>query len=79
VNALDNVNARVYVDSQCVKFLKPLLESGTLGTKANSQVILPHLTESYASSRDPQDTAIPLCTLKNFPHQIEHTIEVGEP
>lgn len=75
VNALDNVKARLYVDSQCVKFLKPLLESGTLGTKANSQVILPHLTESYGSSRDPPDTAIPLCTLKNFPHQIEHTIE----
>jgi ubiquitin-activating enzyme E1 len=77
VNALDNVKARLYVDGQCVRFLKPLLESGTLGTKANSQVILPHLTESYGTSRDPPDTAIPLCTLKNFPHQIEHTIEWG--
>lgn len=31
VNALDNVNARLYVDSRCVYFGKPLLESGTLG------------------------------------------------
>lgn len=31
VNALDNVNARLYVDSRCVYFCKPLLESGTLG------------------------------------------------
>ena len=28
VNALDNVNARLYVDSRCVYFGKPLLESG---------------------------------------------------
>ncbi len=76
VNALDNIKARLYVDSQCVRYLKPLLESGTLGTKANSQVIVPRMTESYGSSRDPPDTAIPMCTLKNFPHQIEHTIEV---
>ena len=29
--ALDNVDARLYVDSQCVNWRKPLLESGTLG------------------------------------------------
>jgi ubiquitin-activating enzyme E1 len=37
-NALDNVEARKYVDSRCVDFRKPLLESGTLGTKGNTQV-----------------------------------------
>jgi len=36
VNAVDNVDARKYVDSRCVWYEKPLLESGTLGTKANS-------------------------------------------
>ncbi|KAK6145242.1 hypothetical protein DH2020_022062 [Rehmannia glutinosa] len=30
VNALDNVNARLYVDQRCLYFQKPLLESGTL-------------------------------------------------
>lgn len=40
VNALDNVNARLYVDSRCVYFQKPLLESGTLGTKCNTQVCI---------------------------------------
>jgi ubiquitin-activating enzyme E1 len=29
---------------------KPLLESGTLGTKGNVQVIVPFLTESYGNS-----------------------------
>ena len=38
VNALDNVNARIYVDSRCVTNKKPLLESGTLGPKGHVQV-----------------------------------------
>ncbi|CAE8636731.1 unnamed protein product [Polarella glacialis] len=75
INALDNVQARMYVDSRCVWFGKPLLESGTLGTKANVQVILPNLTQSYGDSQDPPEESIPLCTLKHFPHAIEHTIE----
>jgi len=75
VNALDNIQARMYVDSRCVWFGKPLLESGTLGTKANVQVVLPYRTQSYGDSQDPPEESIPLCTLKHFPHAIEHTIE----
>ncbi|KAI0796316.1 ubiquitin activating enzyme [Irpex lacteus] len=74
-NALDNVKARLYMDQRCVFFLKPLLESGTLGTKGNTQVIIPHLTESYASSQDPPEKESPSCTIKNFPNAITHTIE----
>ena len=74
-NALDNVDARLYVDSLCVANKKPLLESGTLGTKGNVQVILPHLTESYGSSQDPPEKSIPICTIKNFPYIIDHTIQ----
>ncbi|CAG2120352.1 unnamed protein product, partial [Medioppia subpectinata] len=71
-NALDNVDARVYMDRRCVFYRKPLLESGTLGTKGNVQVVLPFLTESYSSSHDPPEKSIPICTLKNFPNAIEH-------
>jgi ubiquitin-activating enzyme E1 len=73
-NALDNVDARQYVDRRCVFFKKPLLESGTLGTKGNTQVVLPNLTESYSSSQDPPEQSFPQCTLKSFPNKIEHTI-----
>ncbi|KAI0165666.1 ubiquitin-activating enzyme E1 1 [Xylariaceae sp. FL1272] len=73
-NALDNVEARTYVDRRCVYFRKPLLESGTLGTKGNTQVVLPHLTESYSSSQDPPEVSFPMCTLRSFPNKIEHTI-----
>jgi ubiquitin-activating enzyme E1 len=74
-NALDNVEARTYMDRRCVLFRKPLLESGTLGTKGNTQVVIPDLTESYSSSQDPPEKSIPICTLKNFPNAIEHTIQ----
>nr|XP_039247456.1 ubiquitin-like modifier-activating enzyme 1 [Styela clava] len=74
-NALDNIDARIYMDRRCVYYRKPLLESGTLGTKGNVQVVLPFLTESYSSSQDPPEKSIPICTLKNFPNAIEHTLQ----
>ncbi|XP_014229516.1 ubiquitin-like modifier-activating enzyme 1 [Trichogramma pretiosum] len=74
-NALDNVDARIYVDRRCVFYRKPLLESGTLGTKGNTQVVVPFMTESYSSSQDPPEKSIPICTLKNFPNAIEHTLQ----
>ena len=74
VNALDNVNARLYVDSRCVYFGKPLLESGTLGTKCNTQMVVPHLTENYGASRDPPEKSAPMCTLHSFPHNIDHCL-----
>ncbi|KAJ3186739.1 SPS-sensor component ptr3 [Gaertneriomyces sp. JEL0708] len=74
-NALDNVEARKYVDRRCVYFRKPLIESGTLGTKGNTQVVVPFMTESYSSSQDPPEKSFPVCTLKNFPNAIEHTIQ----
>ncbi|KAI7213993.1 Ubiquitin-activating enzyme E1 [Hortaea werneckii] len=73
-NALDNVDARTYVDRRCVFFYKPLLDSGTLGTKGNSQVVMPRMTESYSSSQDPPEQSFPMCTLRSFPNRIEHTI-----
>lgn len=73
-NALDNVDARTYVDRRCIFYKKPLLESGTLGTKGNTQVVIPNLTESYSSSQDPPEKSIPLCTLRSFPNKIDHTI-----
>merc|ERR1719281_1958732 len=74
-NALDNVDARMYMDRRCVYYKKSLLESGTLGTKGNVQVVIPDVTESYSSSQDPPEKSIPICTLKNFPNAIEHTLQ----
>lgn len=76
-NALDNIEARMYMDRRCVYYRKPLLETGTLGPKGNTQVVYPFLTESYSSSQDPPERSIPICTVKHFPNQIEHTIQWG--
>lgn len=73
-NALDNIEARRYVDGKCVYYRKPLLESGTLGTQGNVQVIIPFQTESYSSTRDPETRKFPTCTIHSYPNVIEHTI-----
>ncbi|XP_055384682.1 ubiquitin-like modifier-activating enzyme 1 isoform X2 [Condylostylus longicornis] len=74
-NALDNVDARIYMDRKCVFNRIPMVDSGTLGTMGNIQVVVPFLTESYSSSQDPPEKSIPICTLKNFPNAIEHTLQ----
>jgi ubiquitin-activating enzyme E1 len=76
MNALDNQDARLYVDQQAIKYSKPLIDSGTTGAKGNVQVVVPHLTESYGSAKDPDDTKnIPICTIKSFPFKQAHTIQ----
>ncbi len=77
IGAVDNIKARMYVDSKCVWHHKPYLDSGTLGPKANTQVVMPKLTQSYADTMDPQEESFPMCTIRNFPNLIEHTIEWG--
>ncbi|XP_010257066.2 PREDICTED: ubiquitin-activating enzyme E1 1 [Nelumbo nucifera] len=74
INALDNVNARLYIDQRCLYFQKPLLESGTLGAKCNTQMVIPHLTENYGASRDPPEKQAPMCTVHSFPHNIDHCL-----
>ena len=71
-NALDNVATRRFSDQQCVFYKKPMLESGTLGTKAHYQMVVPYITESYSSMADPPEKDIPQCTLHNFPSNIDH-------
>eukprot|EP00008_Paramoeba_atlantica_P008298 CAMPEP_0201480162 /NCGR_PEP_ID=MMETSP0151_2-20130828/4697_1 /ASSEMBLY_ACC=CAM_ASM_000257 /TAXON_ID=200890 /ORGANISM="Paramoeba atlantica, Strain 621/1 / CCAP 1560/9" /LENGTH=1086 /DNA_ID=CAMNT_0047861931 /DNA_START=42 /DNA_END=3302 /DNA_ORIENTATION=- len=75
-NALDNIKARQYTDSRVVFFEKPLLESGTLGTKCNSEIVIPHKTKCYRDDKDDETAQdIPLCTLRLFPSMIEHCLE----
>jgi ubiquitin-activating enzyme E1 len=75
-NALDNMQAREYVDARCICFEKPLLESGTMGTGANVDVIVPHMTTSYTDGGAAEEGGgVPMCTLRNFPHLIDHCIE----
>jgi len=78
IGAVDNDNARRYIDNQCTFYNKIFLESGTSGTSASSMVIYPHKTSCYDDLKKVITKEIPMCTLKNFPSQIEHCIEYGK-
>ena len=77
INAVDNIQARKYIDNQCTTYGKCLIDSGTLGTKAHVQMVVPHVTSCYNDSQDPPEEGVPLCTMHNFPAMIEHCIEWG--
>eukprot|EP01038_Epipyxis_sp_PR26KG_P012667 gene12667-16982_t len=75
-NALDNMEARLYVDKQCVKYEKSLLESGTMGTSGNVDPICPFKTRTYQDGgKAAEGGGVPMCTLRNFPHLTDHCIE----
>lgn len=74
-NALDNIEARKFMDDQAFTFNLPLFESGTMGVKGNTQPVIPFLTETYSNSTDPiVEKSYAVCTIKNFPNEIHHTI-----
>ena len=75
INALDNIKARKFVDELCLQKQLPLFESGTMGMKGNTQPVIPYITETYSNTSDPEnEKSFPVCTIKNFPNQILHTI-----
>ena len=75
ISALDNIQARRYIDGQIFSKNLPLFESGTMGMKGNTQPVIPFITETYSNSSDPEaEKQFAVCTIKNFPNQIQHTI-----
>ena len=77
INAVDNIEARIYINKQCLIFKKILIDSGTLGTIANSQVIVPNKTIQYIEPKNENEEQerIAMCTLRNYPTLIIHCIE----
>eukprot|EP00658_Telonema_sp_P-2_P071028 TRINITY_DN6036_c0_g1_i1.p1 TRINITY_DN6036_c0_g1~~TRINITY_DN6036_c0_g1_i1.p1 ORF type:complete len:2283 (-),score=620.28 TRINITY_DN6036_c0_g1_i1:314-7162(-) len=75
LNALDNVHARLYTDQRSIAAARPLIDSGTTGTKGHVQVVLPHLTKSWGEMRDQKQDQVPVCIIHEFPSDINHTIQ----
>ena len=77
INAVDNLDARIYISEQSIIFRKILIDSGTLGTFANSQVIVPFKTIEYflPKRKNNEQRDIAMCTIRNYPTSIEHCIE----
>ena len=73
--AVDSKAARKYIDNECTKYSKHLIDTGTLGTSSHCQIIVPFKTSCYNDIEDIPEFSIPMCTLRNFPSKIEHCIE----
>ncbi len=74
LSAVDNIEARRFVDSKCVRYGRWFIDAGTLGISGSTQVVIPFLTESYSSTSDPPESSIPLCTVKSFPYLSAHCV-----
>ena len=49
---------------------------GTMGTSGNVDPIVPFQTKTYRDGGEAAEGGgIPMCTLRNFPHLIDHCIE----
>ena len=75
ISAVDNLSARKYIDNQCTFYNKIFIDSGTQGTKANSDIYYPNKTICLNDLSFSVKKQIASCTLKNFPSKIEHCIE----
>jgi ubiquitin-activating enzyme E1 len=71
--ALDNIQARVLVDSLCCQYGKPLIDSGTEGSRASFSSIVPMITEHYSPPPPDPNQNIPSCTVHSYPTTYAHT------
>ena len=72
--AVDNIKARNYINNQCIYNKIKLIECGTLGENASSQLIIPFVSEGYKGVESPNNK-VGVCTIRNIPSLIEHCIE----
>ena len=78
-SAVDNIDARKYIDKKCYKYNKIFLNCGTQGVRANDNVFIPHKTKMFNQIFIGKNTiTYEPCTLKSFPYKIEHCIEWGK-
>ncbi|KAI9744895.1 MAG: E1 ubiquitin-activating protein uba2 [Claussenomyces sp. TS43310] len=77
-NALDNLDARRYVNKMCLAADVPLLESGTTGFNGQIQVIKKGVTACYDCTSKEAPKSYPVCTIRSTPSQPIHCIVWGK-
>ena len=75
ITAVDNLKARQLIGKKTVFYSKPLIDSGTHGTKGTCDIYYPGKTICFDDIPSQEKKEIPMCTLKQFPSKIEHCIE----
>ena len=73
-NALDNKDARSYVNKMCLTANVPLIESGTSGFRGQTQAIVGGLTECYECNPKETPKSFAVCTIRSTPSQPIHCI-----
>ncbi|PWN49393.1 hypothetical protein IE53DRAFT_345963 [Violaceomyces palustris] len=74
MNALDNLDARRWVNRMCVASNVPLVESGTTGFLGQVQPIIKGLTQCYDCTPKPVPKTYPVCTIRSTPSTPIHCI-----
>ncbi|EST06388.1 UBA/THIF-type NAD/FAD binding fold [Kalmanozyma brasiliensis GHG001] len=74
MNALDNLDARRWVNKMCVAANIPLIESGTTGFAGQVQPIRPGMTECYDCVPKATPKTFPVCTIRSTPSTPIHCI-----
>ena len=62
------------MNNQCIYNKIKLIECGTLGENASSQLIIPFVSEEYKGVENKKNK-VGVCTIRNLPSLIEHCIE----
>lgn len=73
-NALDNIEARRYVNKMALFLKKPLMESGTTGYEGQIQPIYPYFSECFDCQAKVTPKTFPVCTIRSTPSQPVHCI-----
>lgn len=73
-NALDNLQARRYVNNISLLLKLPLIESGTTGFQGQVQPIYPYKSECFDCSAKSIPKTYPVCTIRSTPSQSIHCI-----
>lgn len=73
-NALDNLDARRWVNAMCVQTGVPLVESGTTGFNGQVQPICPGTTECFDCVGKVTPRTYPVCTIRSTPSAPVHCV-----
>lgn len=74
LNALDNLDARRYVNNMALSVGVSLVESGTAGYLGQTSVILPGETECFDCTPKEKPKTFPVCTIRTTPSAPIHCI-----
>lgn len=82
-NAVDNIEARLYINEKVTIHQKYHVDAGTLGVNSSCCYFLKNLSSTYKEQNDDiienkeDNKEIGMCTIHSFPTSIKHCIELA--